>query len=76
MRGATSAPIRKLGVSDPYARQGRNRESWGIDDFRGLVIVPTEERAHCVSAKIAMAGASGCRFIRKSMGPPFAGLPR
>jgi hypothetical protein len=44
-KNGESALVRKVQAYEAYARQGRHRESWGIDGFRVLVVVPTIERA-------------------------------
>ena len=66
-----SSFVRKVQAYDAYSKQGRHRQTWGIDGFRVLVIVPTVERAENQRIKVTNTGLEPGRFLfaEERLGP-------
>lgn len=60
--------IQKMRAYQLYAEQGRHKQSWGIPDFRVVVVLPTPERARNLLVKLEESKLAFKRFWLADVG--------
>lgn len=54
--------VRKIRGFEEYHRHGKDKEAWGMNNFRVIIEVPTKRRVHNLCRKLARENLNGNRF--------------